>query len=224
VSAGLRRFAARTSRAREAPRDRCELCGGDLSPQRHSHLVDVERRSLSCACTACGLLFARPGGRYRTVPDRVLHDHAAPLTAADWAGLRIPVGLAFFMVNSALGRVVASYPGPAGATECELDLGEWHRLAAAHPLLREPEPDVEAILVVAGGGPALPEADGIEVFLVPVDACYSLAGTLRLNWRGFDGGAEVRRILAEFLDGIRARSSPLPQVRDAGSETSGRSG
>ena len=119
-------------------------------PERHAHLVDIEQRSIACACTACGLLFTRPGGRYRTVPDRVRHDPDAPLTGAEWAELQIPVGIAFFFVNSALGHVVASYPSPAGVTECELDLAAWDRLAAAHPLLRAPSPDVEAILVVAG--------------------------------------------------------------------------
>ena len=91
-------------------------------------------------------------------------------------------------------------------TECELDLAAWDRLAAAHPLLRALAPDVEAILV-AGGGPR--EAGGIETFLVPIDVCYSLAGALRLEWHGFDGGAEVRRILADLLAGLRQRARTL---------------
>ena len=80
------------------------MCGEQV-PERHAHLVDTEQRSISCACTACGLLFTRPGGRYRTVPDRVRHDPDAPLTGAEWAELGIPVGIAFFFVNSALGRL-----------------------------------------------------------------------------------------------------------------------
>jgi len=62
--------------------------------------------------------------------------------------------MAFFFYNSALGRVVAGYPSPGGATECELDLAAWDRLAAAHPLLGALAPDVEAILVnrVGPGG------------------------------------------------------------------------
>ena len=36
------------------------------------------------------------------------------------------VGLAFFFRNSALDRTVAFYPGPAGATESELDLKAWN--------------------------------------------------------------------------------------------------
>ena len=204
---GLRRFARPSPAASPAaaPADHCELCGETL-PERHGHMVDTRERVLACACTACALLFTRPGRRYRTVPDRVRHDPDAPLSAAEWAGLRIPVSMAFFMVNSDLRRVVASYPSAAGATECELDLAEWDRLAAAHPLLRAPEPDVEAILAVAGEDH---EDCTVETFLIPVDACYELAGALRLHWRGFDGGTEARRLLAEFLDGIRRRSRPL---------------
>jgi len=192
------------------------MCGEQV-PERHAHLVDTEQRSISCACTACGLLFTRPGGRYRTVPDRVRHDPDAPLTGAEWAELGIPVGIAFFFVNSALGHIVASYPSPAGVTECELDLAGWDRLAAAHPLLRAPSPDVEAILIVAGSprlaGGAPVAADGgdggVEAFLIPIDACYSLAGGLRVHWRGFDGGAEAQRLLTDFLADIRERARPL---------------
>lgn len=209
-AAGLRRFARPASRpgaaAGGAAADgRCELCGEPIGSP-HPHLVDPLHRSLACACRACALLFTRSGGRYRTVPDRVCHDPRAPLTSAEWAELQIPVTVAFFFTNSALGRVVASYPSPAGVTECELDLAAWDRLAGRHPLLRAPAPDVEAILVI--GGPP-PEPGPIETFLVPVDVCYSLAGGLRQEWRGFDGGTEVRAILAGLLGGLRARARTL---------------
>ncbi|MCW2930876.1 MAG: hypothetical protein JWM19_1838 [Actinomycetia bacterium] len=226
TSGGLRRFARPPRSSPRAPEERCELCGERVGSE-HKHMVDPQLRSIACACTACALLFTRPGGRYRTVPDRVRQDPAAPLTEAEWAELSIPVSVAFFFVNSTLGRVIASYPSPAGVTECELDLAAWSRLADAHPLLRALEPDVEAILVV-GGAPheavppqtaappkaapletAPPETARVEAFLVPIDACYSLAGALRRQWRGFDGGAEVRQIMADLLAGLRQRSRPL---------------
>jgi hypothetical protein len=191
--------------------ERCELCGTKLAAgpgREHAHLVDPQQRSILCACTACALLFTRPGGRYRTVPDRVCHDPGSPLTAAEWAELQIPVAIAFFFVNSALGRVVASYPSPAGVTECELDLAAWDRLAAAHPLLGALTPDVEAILVVRDQ-PGAAGGHGTQMYLIPVDACYSLAGALRLNWHGFDGGTEVRQILAEFLADLRQRAREI---------------
>jgi hypothetical protein len=213
---GLRRFARpprpglRTAAGAvgspDAPGEQCELCGERLG-QEHPHMVDLQRRSITCACKACALLFTRPGGRYRTVPDRVRDDPRAPLTDIEWAELQIPVSIAFFFVNSALGRVIASYPSPAGVTECELDLEAWDRLAAAHPLLRAMTPDVEAILVVGGDPHA---ADGtVETFLVPIDVCYSLAGALRLEWHGFDGGAEGRRILTDLRARLRERARPL---------------
>ena len=217
---GLRRFTRPQRPAGGAAEERCELCGEQLGGQ-HSHMVDLRRRSIACACTACALLFTRPGGRYRTIPDRVRQDPRAPLTATEWADLQIPVAIAFFFVNSALGRVIACYPSPAGVTECELDLAAWDRLAGAHPLLGTLTPDVEAILVVAGEpreaaltgvaatGAAPAGTPSPETFLVPIDTCYSLAGALRLDWHGFDGGAEVRRILADLLAGLRQRARPL---------------
>jgi len=209
-AAGLRRFAAPPSQGKAgsgnpAPDpERCALCGEPVAPG-HRHLVDTQQRSLACACTACALLFTHQGaagGRYRTVPDRVAWDPATQLTDAEWASLAIPVSVAFFFLNSALGRVVASYPSPAGVTECELDLAAWESVAESHPLLRALAPDVEAIIVMGDG-------DRRETFLVPIDACYSLAGGLRLNWHGFDGGAEVRGILDAFAQEMRRRARAL---------------
>ena len=206
---GLRRFVAPPPRT-AAELERCALCGEELGgsgvPDRHRHLVDTQDRSIACACTACGLLFTRDGaagGRYRTVPDRVLHEPGLPLTDAEWAALAIPVNNAFFFLNSALGRVIASYPSPAGVTECELDLAAWDEVAAAHPLLRALAPDTEAILIVRP-----------ETFLVPIDVCYALAGALRLNWHGFDGGDEVRQTIAALLDDLRRRTRPLEPATD----------
>jgi len=205
-----------------AEAERCEMCREVLDSRRgHGHLVDTDKRSLVCACRACYLLFTHEGaalGRYRAVPDRVLHDPGRPLTDADWNELQIPVAMAFFFFNSALGRVVAGYPSPGGPTECELDLAAWDRLAATHPLLGALAPDVEAIFVnradrgnasPRGRPPQTPPEKGYEVFLIPIDACYSLVGELRLRWQGFDGGAEVRAALAEFLADLRQRARVL---------------
>jgi hypothetical protein len=182
----------------------CEMCAAPVGPV-HSHVADLEHSTLACTCRACYLLFTDAGagrGRYRAVPDRYLHDPARPLTAAEWAELDVPVGLAFFLNSSRLGQVSGFYPSPAGATECTLDLEAWARLSQAHPLLAIPEDDVEAVLVNRAD-------DDVECFLVPVDACYELAGRMRLLWQGFDGGAEARQSIAEFLDSVRARAREL---------------
>jgi hypothetical protein len=189
--------------------ERCQLCHIELDA-RHGHLVDTDKRSLACACRACYLLFthqgAGSGGRYRAVPERICHDPARPLTDAEWGELDIPVAMAFFFYNSALSRVVAGYPSPGGPTECELDLEAWDRIAADHPLFAAMTPDVEAIFVNR-------TELGNEVFLIPIDMCYSLVGELRMLWQGFDGGSEVRAALATFLTGVRKRARVLtPQL------------
>ena len=209
------RAAARSDRDAADGIERCEMCR-DVLGERHGHVVDLEKRSLACTCRACYLLFTHEGaagGRYLAVPEHVFHDPGRPLTDADWNELQIPVAMAFFFRNSALDRVVAGYPSPGGATECELDLAAWDRLAAAHPLLGTLAPDVEAIFVnrtengsVSPGGRPPQTPPEYEVFLIPIDECYSLVGELRMKWQGFDGGAEARAALAIFLDGLRRRA------------------
>ena len=194
------------SQRREDPpgTERCEMCQTVLD-ERHGHLVDLDQRSIACACRACYLLFTHEGaagGRYKAVPERICHDPGRPLDGADWNELQIPVAMAFFFFNSALGRVVAGYPSPGGVTECELDLEAWDRLAAEYPLLGELAPDTEAIFV-----------NKDEVFLIPIDMCYSLVGELRMYWQGFDGGAEAREALATFLAGLRRRAVVLERGR-----------
>lgn len=136
----------RGSRPEPAPYERCEMCAAPVADE-HQHVVNVGTRSLLCACRPCYLLFTHDDAAlaYRAVPDRYLSfpDLAAPV----WEELELPVGTAFLFVNSALGRVVAFYPGPAGATESELSLEAWERVVAAAPGLGTLQPDVEALLV-----------------------------------------------------------------------------
>lgn len=182
----------------------CDMCSAGI-PASHGHVADLERSALLCACRACYLLFTRPDagrGRYRAVPERYLSDPKRPVAVAEWDALEIPVGLAFFLYMSAQDQVAGFYPSPAGVTECRLDLGAWQRIADAHPLLAQVEPDVEAVLIHRTD-------DGVEHFLVPIDACYQLAGKMRLLWRGFDGGKEARQSIDEFLGDVRRRARPL---------------
>jgi len=199
-----------------APAEKCDLCATEV-PAEHGHLADLDQSSLLCACRACYLLFMHTEaarGRYRAVPDRYLADPDHPLSAAEWDALEVPVGLAFFLRSSRRSAVTGFYPSPAGATECRLDLAAWDRLTAAHPLLGTAAPDVEAVLITrTGPGPSgpWPAESAVECFVVPIDACYELAGRMRLHWRGFDGGAEARSAIAAFLDDVRARARTLDQ-------------
>ncbi len=196
--------------------EKCELCA-TVIPAEHGHLADLETSSLMCACRACYLLFTRPEagrgpeamrGRYRAIPDRYLTDPDHPMSTSEWDGLEIPVGLAFFLRDSGTGNVTGFYPSPAGATECRLDLQAWNELTAAHPLLAEAEPDVEAILI-SRPNPRAEEERAVETFVVPIDACYELAGRMRLYWRGFDGGSEANASIADFLDKVRTRARSI---------------
>ena len=141
--------------------------------------------------------------RYRAVPDRYLAFPGFRLDQADWDDLQIPVGLAFLFRNSAQDRVVAFYPGPAGATESELPLAAWERVLEANPGLATVLPDVEALLVRGTR-----EDEGFTCHVVPIDACYELVGRMRQTWRGFDGGQEAHLALDEFFAKVDDRSRP----------------
>jgi Family of unknown function (DUF5947) len=186
------------------PGERCGLCAKPVAAE-HGHIADLEQSALVCACRPCYLLFDSDGvsGRYRAVPGRYLYDPVRTIAVAEWDELDIPVGLAFFLHNSQRDEVAGFYPSPAGVTESVLDLRTWRRVAFAYPLLRAAEPDVEAILICRTGS-------SVECFLVPIDACYELAGRMRLHWRGFDGGAQARESIAAFLADVRERARPMP--------------
>lgn len=180
--------------------DRCEMCAVPVA-DAHQHVVNVAARQLMCVCRACYLLFTDAGAelRYRAVPDRYLSLPDFGMGRPEWEALQIPVGVAFFFRNSALDRTVAFYPGPAGATESELDIATWSA-ASCDPRIGLLTDDVEALLVrVPADGPP-------ECFLIPIDACYGFVGGLRLLWRGFDGGTQAREFIDTFFARVAGRS------------------
>jgi len=201
----LRRIAARPPPP--PPGETCEMCAEAIAEQ-HQHVVDVTSRSLMCTCRACYLLFTADGAqlRYRSVPDRYLAFPEFQLGPGQWDQLEIPVGLAFFFHNSAMGKTIAFYPGPAGATESELPLDAWSMVTQANPQLGLLSPDVEALLVRTPGR----GIGEVSCHLVPIDACYELVGQLRTVWRGFDGGSEARARIDEFFAMVAKRSKPAP--------------
>jgi hypothetical protein len=203
MKAGLRRFVGGAAPAPPPTEQiqRCEMCTEPIS-EWHGHVVDVEGRGLMCTCRPCALLFTKEGaggGRFRAVPERYRYAADVPLAAATWDSIGIPVAMAFFFTNSALGQTVAFYPSPAGATESLLSLEAWADLLAATPTLADLLPDVEALLVHKGDS-------GFEFFAVPIDACYQLVGLVRMHWKGFDGGEEAWAAIHEFFAGLRERS------------------
>jgi Family of unknown function (DUF5947) len=189
----LRRLASRSHDA-PAAEERCELCGEPIEA-KHRHLLDLSNRELMCACRACSTLFDREaagGGHFRLIPDRRSRIADFALTDADWAELRIPVDMAFFFHSSREERVMAFYPSPMGATESTLQLAAWEGIESANPILREMEPDVEALLVNRARGAR-------EHWLVSIEECYRLVGLIRLHWKGLTGGQEVWQRIGEFF-------------------------
>jgi hypothetical protein len=186
------------------------VCATPLADE-HDHLVDLENRTLCCACRPCALLFVEAGaarGRYRTVPARVAFDPGFVLDEVTWRALAIPVRLAFLFYNSRQRRWVAVYPSPAGATESEPAIEGLRELAGRTDLISAAEADVEALLAFGprGGG-------DLELLLVPITACYELVAAVRRNWRGLDGGDEARIAVNQVIGRLRARRRPLIRRR-----------
>lgn len=177
---------------RPAPVERCGLCAAPIRPE-HRHLVDPENRRIECACTACALLFENnQTGHYRPVPrDPVLLADFV-LDDVQWEYLGLPINLAFLFYNSVMGRMVALYPSPAGATESQLPLDAWQALVDQNPRLQTLQPDVEALLVNRISKPH-------RYYIAPIDRCYALVGLIRRHWSGFSGGDELWQKVSEFF-------------------------
>ncbi|MDA4109820.1 DUF5947 family protein [Mycolicibacterium holsaticum] len=182
--------------------ERCEMCS-EVIADEHQHVVNLDGRQLMCVCRGCYLLFTDTHAdlRYRAVPDRYLTFGDFGLDRLGWDVLQIPVGLAFFFHNSALDRTVAFYPGPAGATESELDLQAWDDIRTSDPRVDTLVDDTEALLI------RVPDDESSRplAYLLPIDACYEFVGRLRMMWRGFDGGQDVRTYINEFFEMLDAR-------------------
>ncbi len=187
----LRRFVP----ARQS-KERCDACGAGL-PAEHVHQFDPNTRRVRCACDSCAVLYRET---YRDIPTEVRALPDFSMTDGQWDDLLIPISLAFFTYNSAAGRVIALYPGPAGASESSLRLDAWEEIAVVNPELRELQPDVEALLVNRVGATR-------EYFIVPIDECYKLVGIIRMRWSGLSGGAAVWGEIAQFFDGLRQKGS-----------------
>ncbi len=212
--AALRRIAA--SRPAPMTEERCEMCAEPISDS-HQHVVNLESRVLMCTCRSCYLLFAVDGAqqRYKAVPDRYLSFPEFTLGPGQWDELEIPVGLAFLFRNSVQHRIVAFYPGPAGATESELPLAAWDSVVAGNPQLGVLQPDVEALLIRAPDKSRGQGSGDYTCHVVPIDTCYELVGRLRQLWRGFDGGSDAHAAMDAFFEMVSARSRPAPAVDEA---------
>jgi hypothetical protein len=206
----LRRFATREREQVRGPAEHCELCS-EVIPSQHRHLLELASRRIMCACQACSLLFGDEGaggGKYRLIPRRYLALPDFRMSDEQWESLMIPVNMVYFFHNTATKRVMAFYPSPAGAMESLLDLQSWEDLALANPILRDLQPDVEALLINRVRGAR-------ECFIVPIDTCYELVGLIRLSWRGLSGGDEVWQAIEKFFADLKAKSQTVKGEVDA---------
>jgi Fe-S cluster biogenesis protein NfuA len=173
----------------------CELCPIGIS-EEHKHLIHLEERRIVCVCGTCWSL--RSGdAEFRPVGNRRVWLDGLRISDEQWAGFQIPIGLAFFMISSVTGTVIALYPSPAGATESELDLEAWADVCASNPEL-ELEPDSEALIVNR-------LADPPQHMIAPIDAAYGLVGVVKSSWEGISGGSGVPDAVSAYVEGLRAR-------------------
>ncbi|MFP5361532.1 MAG: DUF5947 family protein [Thermoleophilia bacterium] len=189
--------------ARPAPvqaTEKCELCGMPISDE-HRHLLELDERRILCACEPC---LAMKSGleNYCPVSTRTLwlDDFAFPDEL--WAAFQLPVGLAFFMRSTGTNSVVALYPSPAGATECELHLESWDRLVELNPILRDLEADAEALVVNRMVG-------AHQHAIVPIDECYRLVGLIKSTWEGISGGNAISDAVPKFFEYVRHKAGVI---------------
>ena len=163
-------------------------------------MLEASTRKIICSCDACTMTFVPVvGGRFKVIPRdaRALPDFQ--MSDAEWEALALPIGLAFFFYHTPGAKMVALYPSPAGATESLLPLTVWETLVAQNPRLRELEPDVEALLINR-------VREKREHFMVPIDKCFELVGTLRMHWRGLSGGEEVWQKIDGFFAALHEQA------------------
>jgi hypothetical protein len=199
---GLRRFLPESpAEAAPAPAasedEQCELCTLTLAA-KHRHLLHLDERRILCVCETCWAV--RSGeAEFRPVGNRTVWLDDFALTDEQWASFQIPIGLAFFMVSTVSGGVIALYPSPAGATECELDLESWERLVAENPALGSLEADAEALIVNRMAEPP-------THVIAPIDVAYQLVGVVKASWEGISGGRATEDAVAGYFEGLRERA------------------
>jgi hypothetical protein len=177
----------------DAP-ERCDLCQVGI-PADHRHLLHLSERRILCVCEPC---WAMKSGHddLRPTGQRTLWLQDFDLPEEVWANLRIPIGLAFFMVSSVTECVVAMYPSPAGATESELRFETWRAVTERNPILEELEADTEGLIVNRLSEP--------PVYLVaPIDRCYELTGLVKTQWEGISGGTGLEQAIGGFFASLR---------------------
>jgi hypothetical protein len=186
--------------ARPAPveeTEKCEICGNSVADD-HRHLLELNERRILCACEPCIAMKAGLDS-YCPVGTRILWLDDFQFSDELWAAFQLPVGLAFFLRSTGTNTVVALYPSPAGATECELHLESWQKLVELNPILNDLEADGEALVVNRMGGEH-------QHAIVPIDECYRLVGLIKSTWEGISGGDAISNAVPKFFTYVRHKA------------------
>ena len=141
------------------------------------------------------------------MPDRYVSFPDFALTSTQWDALQIPVGVAFFFMNSTIepGRRVLPEPGRRdGVAAVARLVGRDRRRQSRiwRPAARRRGVPGAQRRPTIGCATEQPEC-----YLVPIDVCYELVGELRRLWKGFDGGTEAHAALDAFFDRVRDRAT-----------------
>ena len=162
------------------------------------------------ACRPCYLVFAPHGAGGSASARCQIGSCPSPdfvLSSAQWDALQIPVGVAFFFMNSSLNTSPRSIQAPqAPPSRCCRSI-RGIRSSMRIPIWPRLCPTSKRSSFAAGI--VDPEAAQAECYLVPIDVCYELVGELRRLWKGFDGGTEAHAALDEFFDRVRTKARPL---------------
>jgi len=186
--------------ARPAPveeTEKCEICGNSVADD-HRHLLELNERRILCACEPCIAMKAGLDS-YCPVGTRILWLDDFQFSDELWAAFQLPVGLAFFLRSTGTNTVVALYPSPAGATECELHLESWQKLVELNPILNDLEADGEALVVNRMSGEH-------QHAIVPIDECYRLVGLIKSTWEGISGGDAISNAVPKFFTYVRHKA------------------
>jgi len=194
----LRRF-----RQPGTAQEHCEFCRAILFPI-HRHLLEVSNSRIVCTCDPCALRFQDVvGGRFKLIPRDIWSLPQFDLSDVEWEDLALPINLAFFFYSTPEKKMKALYPSPGGATESLLPLTAWNALAEKNPQLTTMRSDVEALLVNRVGA-------NRAYYVVPIDICFELVGTIRMYWRGLSGGDAVWQKVEALFDRLSVAARPVP--------------
>ncbi len=190
------------SARRARRRSRSARCARRSLRSGHSHIVNIESRSLMCACRACYLLFTQQGaaqGKYKAVPDRYLMLQLVRTDAGALGGTPDSGGhgVLFLQFGAQARNRLLSQPRRRDG------------IAAAAGSMAEPgrgQSDSRNPRAGRGGVADQPPArrqlrmlPGADRRLLRTDRNRAPA------LEGFDGGEEARRDIDAFFDSLRAK-------------------